>query len=224
MIRRITSWMSLAALTALAACSSTGQARLQAPTPVTPTEQYALTAESRIEPVHLRTNPNGISSNQARALDHLAHQAAWTSGAPIDVQIVTSPDPAAVASGQRVAAYLMARDVLGETVTQFSSPDQPADVVTVNVIDYRARTYGCGTKWENLAATRKNEVHSNFGCALTSNLAAQVADPRDLVTPATATASDAGRKSDVLGKYRKGEVTASAKDDQSNGAISQAIK
>ena len=208
----------------LAACSSTGGSQVAAPTPVTPTQQYALTAESRIEPVHLRINPTGISANQGRALDQVASQAAWTSGRPVDVQIITSPDPAAVAAGQSIAGYLMGRDVPRDSVSQFSVQSQPADVVTINLIDFRANIPACGQNWENLAATRKNTAHANFGCAVTANLAAQVADPRDLTRPAGATPADATRKSVILDKYRKGEVTSASKDDQSNGAISQAIK
>lgn len=35
---------------------------------------------------------------------------------------------------------------------------------------------------------------------------------------------DAARRETVLGKYRKGELTSSQKDDQATGAISQAVK
>jgi len=105
-----------------------------------------------------------------------------------------------------------------------SQAGQPADIVTVNIVDYRARTYACGQTWENLAATRNNTPYQNFGCAVSSNLAAQIADPRDLQTPREATSADMGRRSVVFDKYRKGDVTSSAKDDNATGAISNAIK
>ncbi|ESQ90727.1 hypothetical protein ABAC460_07815 [Asticcacaulis sp. AC460] len=209
---------------ALSGCASTKQAELAPPPSATPTDQYALTAESRVEPIHLRINPTGISANQARALDQVASQAAWTAGQPVDVQIITSPDPGSMAAGNAIAGYLMGRDVSRDTVSQYSVQSQPVEIVTVNVVSYRASVPACGQHWENLAATRKNKPHANFGCAVTANLAAQVADPRDLVDPATATPSDAARKSVILDKYRKGEVTSAAKDEQATGAISQAIK
>ncbi|EGF91886.1 pilus Caulobacter type biogenesis lipoprotein CpaD family protein [Asticcacaulis biprosthecium C19] len=216
--------VALLAASALTACATGNQARLEPAPAVTPTAQFALTAESRVEPIHLRINPTGISANQARALDQVASQAAWTAGQPVDVQIITSPDPASMAAGNAIAGYLAGRDVSRDAVSQFSVQSQPVEIVTVNVVSYRASVPGCGQTWENLAATRKNTPHANFGCAITANLAAQVADPRDLVDPATATPSDAGRKSVVLDKYRRGEVTSAAKDEQSTGAISQAIK
>lgn len=216
---------ALLAAASLSACATTGsQARMDRPDPVTPTEQYALTAQAQVDAINLRINPTGISANQARALDQVASRASWTSGEPADIQIITSGDPNAMAAGQSVAGYLVGRDVPGDSVSTFSVQDQPADIITVNIVNYRARTYACNQSWENLAATRNNTPYKNFGCAVTSNLAAQIADPRDLNGPATATSTDASRKSVILDKYRKGEVTSATKDDQSNGAISQAIK
>jgi pilus assembly protein CpaD len=58
---------------------------------------------------------------------------------------------------------------------------------------------------------------------VTANIAAQVANPEDLLGPRPETPIDSGRRATVLDKYRKGEVTASAKDEQSNGIISKAV-
>lgn len=217
------------ALTALAlaltGCSTdSGSAGNMALTAPTPTEQYPLQAQTMTKSINLRINPNGLSGNQRTALDQVAQKASWTSGQPVDVEIITSADPAAVAAGRAVGGYLIDHDVAGTSLSQLSQQDQPADIVTVNIVNYRARTYACGQAWENLAATRNNNPYQNFGCAVSSNLAAQVADPRDLQTPAAATSVDMGRRSVMLDKYRKGEVTSSAKDENATGAISNAIK
>jgi pilus assembly protein CpaD len=58
---------------------------------------------------------------------------------------------------------------------------------------------------------------------MAANLAAQVANPEDLLRPRDSTPDRRGPRDVVLGKYRKGEVTSSAKDDQANGSISKAI-
>jgi pilus assembly protein CpaD len=48
------------------------------------------------------------------------------------------------------------------------------------------------------------------------NIAAQIAEPRDLVGPRPATPSDATRRNTVLDNYEKGKVTAAEKtQDQS---------
>lgn len=208
----------------LSACATTGTQAVVKPAPILPTEQYALTAQTMNRPINLRINPNGLSDNQRVALDQVASHASWVSGEPVNVQIVTSGDPGAVSAGRMVGSYLLSRDVDTGNLSQVSNQEQPADIITVNVTYYRARTYDCNQGWENVAKTAANTPYDNFGCALTSNLAAQIADPRDLSQPAAATATDAARKSVILGKYHAGDVTSAAADAGASGNISDAIK
>ncbi len=204
--------------------SKTAEAADTKPAPVTPTEQYVLSAQTMVKAVNLRITPQGLSENQRRALDQVAEKAAWTSGQPVDVQIVTGDDPVAISAGNAIGTYLVGRDVDSSSLSQYSEPDQPADIVTVNMVFYRAHVETCNQSWENLAKTGSNKPYANFGCALTANLAAQVADPRDLSHPETSDSADASRRSVVLDHYRKGEKTSSDVDDSSKGTISNAIK
>ena len=55
-------------------------------------------------------------------------------------------------------------------------------------------------------------------------MAAQVANPADLVRPADLAPADAQRRVYALDKYRKGEVTSSAADDQAKGVVSSVAK
>ena len=208
----------------LTACATTGSQAPVKPMAVLPTEQFALTAQTMNRPINLRINPNGLSDNQRLALDQVASHASWISGEPVNVQIVTNGDPNAVAAGHMVGSYLVNRDVDNGNLSQVSRQDQPADIITVNMVYYRARTYDCGQNWENLAKTAANAPYDNFGCAVTSNIAAQIADPRDLSQPAPATSTDVARKSIILGKYRNGETTGAQADAASSGNISDAIK
>lgn len=209
---------------ALTACATTGTQAVVKPAPILPTEQFALTAQTMNRPINLRINPNGLSDNQRLALDQVASHASWISGEPVNVQIVTSGDPGAVAAGRMVGSYLINRDVDTGNLSQVSTQEQPADIITVNLVYYRARTYDCGQHWENLAKTASNTSYDNFGCATASNIAAQIADPRDLSQPAPATTTDVARKSVILGKYRAGETTGAQVDSASSGNISDAIK
>ena len=192
------------------------------PAPVLPSMQYAMTADTQVRAMNFRVEP-GLSENQRRALDQVAAHAAWTADQPVDVQIVTSGDPAGIAAGRTMAAYLYAHDVADKDLTLKSSQDQAPDIVTVNLIFYRNHHQVCNQTWQNLAATGGNETYENFGCAVTANLAAQVADPRDLDHPEAATPADITRKSVVLDKYRKGAVTSSAVDEAAKGTVSDAI-
>lgn len=89
---------------------------------------------------------------------------------------------------------------------------------------YVASVAPCGDWSENLAYNPGNGVPKNFGCATQTNLAAMVADPADLVMPRTMTPSDAQRRGEVVAKYRKGEITATARDQHDSAAVSEVNK
>jgi len=67
----------------------------------------------------------------------------------------------------------------------------------------------CGRWPEDLGDTAQNRNYHNFGCASQSNLAAQIADPRDLLGPRGMSEIDAERRTNVIGRYRAGQTTAS---------------
>lgn len=82
----------------------------------------------------------------------------------------------------------------------------------------------CGDWSSDYAYDPKNVTPPNFGCATQNNLAALVADPADLIAPRTMTASDAQRRGTVFEKYRKGEITATARNDRDSAAVSEVNK
>jgi len=79
----------------------------------------------------------------------------------------------------------------------------------------------CGDWSRDLAYNPSNKHPPNYGCATQNNLAAVVADPADLLGPRTMTPADAARRSTVLGKYQRGEVTSSQKDASDSASVSQ---
>ncbi len=70
----------------------------------------------------------------------------------------------------------------------------------------------CGIWDSEVTHVRKNIAHPNFGCADQNNLAAMIADPRDLIEPAASTPPDALQRVRGVETFRSGEVTASERD------------
>jgi len=101
---------------------------------------------------------------------------------------------------------------------------QPGAEIRLSYVRYVAQTKPCGDWSENLGTTFANDPSPNFGCAVQQNVAAMVADPRDLVAPSAMAPEDAQRALTVLDKYRKGEATPSAKTDDQSGAVSEVNK
>jgi len=89
---------------------------------------------------------------------------------------------------------------------------------------YVASVAPCGDWSDDLAYDPNNGTPKNFGCASQNNLAAMIADPADLVTPRDMTPSDAQRRGEVFAKYRKGEITATTRNDHDSAAVSEVNK
>jgi pilus assembly protein CpaD len=103
-----------------------------------------------------------------------------------------------------------------------ASHDAPAGDarVEINYISYQARTAPCGDWSEDLSYTIDNHSAANFGCANQHNLAAMVADPRDILGPRPMDAADGRRRQTVITNYDAGTATAAAKSNDQSAAIS----
>jgi pilus assembly protein CpaD len=92
--------------------------------------------------------------------------------------------------------------------------------VELSFIGYGAHTAPCGDFSDDLAKTASNRTAANFGCAVQQNIAAQIADPRDLIAPRAETPADEMRRTVVFGHYEKGEPSAATKAPEQSGAVS----
>ena len=76
---------------------------------------------------------------------------------------------------------------------------------------YVAEAPECGRWPSNLADESRNLPYPNFGCAQQRNLAAQIANPADLLGPRTVEPADAERRAVVFDRYRQGRTTGAEK-------------
>lgn len=212
------------ALAGLTACASTtppdqGPSR----TAAVETQQWVdrIKVNSSPDEIVLAPHATGLSANQSNALGELHRRWLEAEGREL---VVTAPNNAgAMATQIRDRLILLGASGARVRVVGFNPTGPEDNTIRVGFLRYTAEPLKCGQRWENLSATRNNTVYENFGCALAANIAAQVANPEDLIRPRDMDPADAGRRGTVLGKYRKGEVTSSAKEDGSSGTISKAI-
>jgi pilus assembly protein CpaD len=116
---------------------------------------------------------------------------------------------------ERAAASGINRDKILVSTHDVANNDYRVDV---SYISYTAHADNCGTDWsENLAYTADNQTPKNFGCSVQHNIAAMVADPRDLLGPRPFDPVDTSRRAAVLDHYEKGEVTQANKHSVDNG-------
>lgn len=216
--------VAIAAL-ALGACAST-----RTPEPVafdTPLDQFPLKAELAPDELALAPHREGLSANQRAHL--AAFVGRWRATDRREV-IVRTPEPSADADAvSRIAAdvvgTLQALGVPRERVRIGpAAPGAPDAPVVVSFLRYQAHVADCASTWDDLTSTGSNRPTTSFGCTVTANLAAMIADPADLAAPHPMDPGDAARRAVVLGRYRQGQVTSSARDDQAVGTISNAVR
>lgn len=105
--------------------------------------------------------------------------------------------------------------------TREASGDQR---VQVSYVAYKTHADPCGDWSEDLDYTLDNSTPKNFGCAVQQNIAAQIADPHDLIQPRAMDDADANERGTVLGKYEQGQSTAAQKSQDQNATVSDAVQ
>lgn len=123
--------------------------------------------------------------------------------------------PAGINSQQMTAFFAQRINDMGVSkdhilVASHDAPDGDQRV-EINYVSYQAHTDKCGDWSENLAYTADNLTPKNFGCAVQQNIAAQIADPRDLLQPRTSDDADAARRAVVITNYEAGKITSAEK-------------
>jgi pilus assembly protein CpaD len=223
---RASLWLAGLSLLALGACASDPHAdRAPAkPAPITPSEQYPIAVQPVPLELKLGAHVEGLSPNQTAALRDFIGR--WNDA---DRGMITVKAPAHGPNAEAVYRtatgardYLIAQGVMPDSVriVSYDAGADPQAPVLVGFMRYEAKGPTCGQDWGNLADAFKNESYAEFGCSVTANIAAQIADPEDLLHPRAQTPPDGSRRQVVLDKYRTGATTSTAKDTQANGAVS----
>lgn len=123
---------------------------------------------------------------------------------------------AASQAGSEFAHFAKKMGVPASRVAISSYTSQSAEVsapVRVMYTAMKAQTNKCGRWPADIADTGENKHYANFGCSYQNNLAAQIANPADLLGPRKMTEVDAEKRSVVIDEYRKPpEVPASEVD------------
>ncbi|MQB44572.1 CpaD family pilus assembly protein [Rhizobium sp. ICMP 5592] len=121
--------------------------------------------------------------------------------------------PAASALRRQVRQELVASGIPSSRIVDNYYPaDAPGDAAPIRLrfMATTAVTNACGQWPADLADNAfDNQNYYNFGCATQNNLAAQVANPTDLIAPRAMTPIDADQRSKVIGNYRSGTTATS---------------
>jgi pilus assembly protein CpaD len=190
---------------------------------------HPITVEPSYQSLKLNYAPadSGISpADQARFDNFIADYEAHGNGA------IAVSAPAGVNSQGMIGYFAQRINEMGVSkdhilVATHDAPESDQRV-EINYVSYEAHTDKCGDWSENLAFTADNLTPKNFGCAVQQNIAAQIADPRDLMAPRTMQDASAVRRATVMGNYEAGKITSADKrkvslPDEQSGTSSDVI-
>jgi len=151
-----------------------------------------------------------------------------TGGILIDVPAGSSNAGAAANAAREVRSILSSAGVPPHAIEMRENrPRSPGKLPTLRLHYPRvmADAGPCGLWPDDLGPTYErehfeNRQYWNFGCAQQRNLAAMVDNPTDLVQPRSEVPPYNARRTTVLGKYSRGESTATQYPDENKGKIS----
>ncbi|MBN8551383.1 MAG: CpaD family pilus assembly protein [Caulobacterales bacterium] len=191
------------------------------PEPLTPLSRWQLRVEPQMDQIALAVHESGLSPAQRSALASLALRAGQAQSAEIVVEAPSGDDPAALQMAWAVAEALRPSGT-PVRLSAYSAPDPRAPIV-VGFARLQAVSYDCSQQWGSLTRHADNGPSQGLGCATISNMAAQIADPRDIQGQRPMGPSDAGRRTVVIQHYRQGEPTAAQTTGSGGSQLSSAI-
>ena len=218
-----TAALSLAALS-LAACAGVdgkgkGASGSRAAEAVNPLELYSLKTGNATDKIALALHDSGLSPAQSDALKAFTTRRAQAAGGIVIISLPHGAADAAAATHTADVVQALLNVEGAQTQRTTYESDDPKAPLQVSYAYEKAEVADCGKSWGELNKTKDNNVYDNFGCAVTANMAAQIANPADIDHPRAEDSADAGRRSTVLDKYRAGKVTA-ADEPAPKGEIS----
>jgi pilus assembly protein CpaD len=213
------------ALVALAAGAGAAQAGSpDAPAPLTSIERYGIQVKPAPQEVLLASHAAGLSLAQVDALRDFSYR--WVNGDRGAITVGApehGPDSAGVYRTASAARDYLVEQGVPPMAIQIVGYDAGGDAhapIRVSFTHYQAQGPECGQSWSNLADTRSNTSYPEFGCSITANIAAQVADASDFLRPRPADPADPLRRENALNTYRAAQVTGTPMDPQEDAAFS----
>lgn len=212
----------LAAGLAAAGCASMSG---EIDAPITPLSRYVLQVEPGLDRIALAVHDQGLSSTQHAALRDLAARYGASGSGQVRIESPAGDDPVAVEQAWAVRAFLQASGVPGDRIQMaaYNAPDPRAPVLA-GFETIRAHVPDCSAEARNMGARMSNQSSGGFGCAITANMAAQIADPRDILGARPMTPADSGRAAVVFDNYRRGQISSTPQEPLVNGRVSGAVE
>ena len=152
----------------------------------------------------------------------LGWKRAATGGVVVAQPVGSSNERAAADAMHEIVSILAASGIPPQSIAVQTYQATGPNLATIRISYPRihAQAGPCGLWPEDIGPSFnrdyfENQPPWNYGCATQNALAAEVANPSDLVQPRAETPAYAARRTTVLEKYRAGQPTGEASENQS---------
>ena len=193
--------------------------------PLTPISRYSLQVEPGLDRIALAVHDSGLSGPQRAALTALVGRFHAAGADHIRIEAPSGNDPVAGKAAWGVRAALEQAGIPGDRirVAAYIAPDPRAPVLA-GFETFAAHVPNCADRHGDMGGRISNQSSAGLGCAITANMAAQIAEPRDIVAPRAMTPSDSGRAAVIFDNYRSGQPTSAPQDTLVSGRIARAVE
>lgn len=229
-LARALAFVSIAAM--LTGCKTTSTEEVVSSIPSDYRQRHPIAVREKAQTLTVFIGDRRGGLTPAQRADVGALASGWrqeaTGGIVIEIPLGAANEHAAASASREIRAILSAAGVPHHAIE--IRPYRTQDpvrlgAIRVNYPKMAAETGPCGLWPNDVGPTYdplhwSNKPHWNHGCASQRNLAAQVANPADLVQPRAEGPVLASRRTTVIEKYRKGEATATQYPDANKGKIS----
>ncbi|MEM1138524.1 MAG: CpaD family pilus assembly protein [Pseudomonadota bacterium] len=181
---------------------------------LTPFQAYPISVAERVVSVEIDTPATSftITRDASDRVKRLANAYLELGEGTINILTPTGTNNAASAIGA-AAEISNAMNEVGvdyrsiRVMAYRGDGENMAPPVIVSFNRFTATTPGCGNFTGSFSQTYNNTPTPNFGCAYQANVAAMIANPKDLIEPRAEQPGDIARRTKVLDQYREGEIT-----------------
>lgn len=151
-----------------------------------------------------------MTRGQRDAVDGLMYRYDRSAAPPVLVLAPSGSANAAAATNvaSDIARFLRKSGVRNVEIAHYAvdAPDVSAPI-RVSYSMVKATTGKCGRWPDDMLKTSENKHWANFGCSYQNNLAAQVANPNDLVGPRRPSEIDAENRTVAIDEYQTKDTT-----------------
>ena len=146
------------------------------------TDRYPITLVKGPQTIEISSRGGRLDAGQINAVKAFIHQAGQAGLTPMTVARPSGGGPSRRVAAE-VASLMMEQGVLRSSLRFIAYPAPGTAPVRISYISAYAHTKPCGDWSEDLTETAQNTSYANLGCAVQTNIAAEIANPETVVVP-----------------------------------------